>query len=100
VIRTGEAGDAAAARNQLAELLPRYERVLGPDHPDTLTTRDWLARWTGTRGDLANARDLYAALLPIRERILGPEHPDTLAPRTSLAYSTKRSGRRRRDNVK
>src|SRR5206468_11853806 len=35
---TGEAGDAASARDQLAELLPSYEQVLGPDHPDTLTT--------------------------------------------------------------
>jgi hypothetical protein len=23
-------------------LLPDYERVLGPDHPDTLTTREWI----------------------------------------------------------
>jgi hypothetical protein len=37
---TGEAGDAAAARDLLAELLASYERVLGPDHPDTLTARD------------------------------------------------------------
>ena len=30
---TGEAGDAAGARDQYAALLPVRERVLGPDHP-------------------------------------------------------------------
>jgi hypothetical protein len=34
------------ARDQFAALLPVHERVLGPEHPDTLTTRANLARWT------------------------------------------------------
>ena len=78
---TGEAGDAAAARDQFAALLPVRERVLGPEHPDTLTARGNLAYWTGEAGDAAAARDQFAALLPVRERVLGPEHPDTLAAR-------------------
>ena len=36
---TGEAGDPAAARDQFAALLPVRERVLGPEHPDTLAAR-------------------------------------------------------------
>jgi hypothetical protein len=44
---TGEAGDPAAARDQHAALLPVLERVLGPEHPNTLGTRGSLARWTG-----------------------------------------------------
>ncbi|MFF4551330.1 hypothetical protein ACFY1J_45630 [Streptomyces sp. NPDC001406] len=28
-------------------LLADQIRVLGPDHPDTLTTWDWLAEWRG-----------------------------------------------------
>ena len=44
---TGEAGDPAAARDQLAALLPIRERVSGPDHPATLAARASLARWTG-----------------------------------------------------
>ena len=55
------------------------ERVLGPEHPDTLIARHDLAYWTGEAGDPAAARDLFAELLPVRERVLGPEHPDTLA---------------------
>ena len=69
---TGEAGDAAGARDQFAALLPVRERVLGPEHPDTLTARHDLARWTGEAGDAAGARDQFAALLPVRERVLAP----------------------------
>jgi hypothetical protein len=52
----GEAGDAAAARDQFAALLPISEQVLGPDHPDTLNARHNLALWTGNAGDAAAAR--------------------------------------------
>ena len=50
---TGQAGNAAGARDQLAALLPIRERVQGPEHPDTLTTRHNLAYWTGQAGDAA-----------------------------------------------
>ncbi len=64
------------------------KRVLGPDHPNTLTTRGDRARWTGEAGDAAAARDQYAELLHIEERVLGPEHPDTLTTRVDLARWT------------
>lgn len=38
-IWTRMAGDVAAAWDQLAELLPVSERVVGPEHPSTLATR-------------------------------------------------------------
>ena len=89
---TGEAGDAAAARDQFAALLPVRERVLGPEHPDTLSARGNLARWTGEAGDAAGARDQFAALLPVCERVLGPEHPDTQAARIGLTRWTGDTG--------
>ena len=61
-----------AARDQYAALLPIRERVLGAEHPDTLTARANLARWTGEAGDAAGARDQYAALLPIRSGCWAP----------------------------
>jgi hypothetical protein len=85
---TGEAGDAAGARDQLAALLPIREQVQRPEHPDTLATRHELALWTREAGDAAGARDQLAALLPIRERVLGSEHPDTLSTRYELARWT------------
>jgi hypothetical protein len=45
----GEAGQPAQAADQFRGLLDDYLRVLGPDHPDTLTTRDQLAYWQDTR---------------------------------------------------
>jgi len=65
--------------------------VSGPEHPDTLTARGNLARWTGRAGDAAGARDQFAALLPIRERVSGPGHPDTRATRRALAFWTKQA---------
>lgn len=44
--RAGRCGWRRGARDQFAALLPVRERVLGREHPDTLTTRANLARWT------------------------------------------------------
>jgi hypothetical protein len=42
---TGEAGDTAGARDQLAILLPVDERVHGTSHPRTLRARRDLTHW-------------------------------------------------------
>jgi Tetratricopeptide repeat len=89
---TGQAGDAAGARDQHAALLPLYQRILGPQHPGTLSTRRNLARWTGQAGDAAWARDHMVALLPVYEGVLGPEHPDTLTIRHDLAHWAGETG--------
>jgi hypothetical protein len=41
----GEAGDPVGAAAALAELVERELRVLGPDHPVTLETRQEFTRW-------------------------------------------------------
>jgi hypothetical protein len=87
----GVAGDSAGARDQLAAVLPDFERVLGPGHPDTLIVRSHLAHWTGVSGDAASARDQVAAVLPDLERALGPGHRHTLAMRRELAYWADRA---------
>jgi hypothetical protein len=48
---TGEAGDAAGARDLYAALLPVHERTLGPEHPDTLSDCGSLAYWTREADD-------------------------------------------------
>ena len=75
---TGAAGDAREALRLFRELLPDLERVLGRDHPDTLTTRNNIAHWTGEAGDAREALRLFRELLPDLERVLGRDHPDTL----------------------
>jgi hypothetical protein len=88
----GSSGSYAAARDLQRRILDARERVLGPEHPDTLAARHELARWTGQAGVPAAARDLFAGLLPVRERVSGPEHPDTLAARHELAGWTGQAG--------
>ena len=68
------------------ELLPDQVRVLGRDHPDTLTTRASIALWTGECGDSAQALRLCQELLPDLVRVLGPDHPDTLGIRQAIAH--------------
>ena len=77
-------GDAREALRLFAELLPDQERVLGRDHPDTLTTRNNIADWTGRVGDAREALRLFAELLPDRERVLGRDHPDTLRTQEAI----------------
>ena len=68
------------------------ERVLGAEHPDTLTARANLARWTGEAGDATGARDQLTALLLADKRVLGAEHPHTLTARANLARWTGLAG--------
>ena len=89
---TRHAGDPAAAKEQFDALLPELERDLGPEHPDTLRTRGWLADLTGDVGEPATARDLFAELVPVDKRVLGPEHEETLAASRNLATWTGEAG--------
>ena len=82
----GEAGLVVPAGNYFADLHADALRVLGPDHPDTLTTRHNLARWRGQAGDPAGAAAMFEALLADRLRVLGQDHPNTLTTRHNLAY--------------
>jgi hypothetical protein len=41
----GRDGDPAGARDQFATLLPRYEQILGSQHPHTLITDHSIAYW-------------------------------------------------------
>ena len=56
---------------------------LGPDHPDTLTTRGTIALWNGEAGRVDTAIDLLEALLADQLHLLGPDHPDTLTTATT-----------------
>jgi hypothetical protein len=88
----GERGSYAAALELQQRVFHARERVLGREHPATLSARHNLAHWTGEAGDAAGARDQFAGLLAIRERVLGPEHPATLSTRHNLAHWTGEAG--------
>ena len=90
----GEAGDWAEAVRLFRDLVADRTRLLGPDHPDTLTSRHDLALSAGRGGDPADAVRLYRDLVADRTRLLGPDHPDTLASRHQLANNVGKSGDR------
>ncbi len=81
--------DFPAAARSIAE----NERVLGPDHPDTLASRGNLASSYWSAGRTDEAITLEEAVLADRERILGLDHPDTLTVRANLAVSYGTAGR-------
>jgi hypothetical protein len=54
---TGCAGDASAARDQFAALLPSYERILGPEDAETLAVWYQLAHWTALAADEGAKQD-------------------------------------------
>ena len=59
-------------------------RVLGPDHPNTLNTRNNLAGAYDSAGRLAEAIDAWEKLLPDCRRVLGLEHPLTKLVKENL----------------
>jgi hypothetical protein len=69
------------------------ERVLGPDHSDTLNARNNLAAAYQAAGRAADAIPLFEHTLVARERVLGPNHPDTLSSQNDLATSYQEASR-------
>ena len=90
----GHLGDSTAQAIVIGErLVADQERVLGPDHPDTLASRNNLAVAYRDAGRLDEAISLHEQTLAARERVLGPDHPDTLNSRNNLAVAYRAAGR-------
>ncbi|SDT83483.1 Tetratricopeptide repeat-containing protein [Streptomyces sp. TLI_053] len=69
------------------------ERLLGGEHPDTLSARAGLAVSYRQAGRTGEATDLQERVLADCVRLLGGEHPDTLSARAGLAVSYWQAGR-------
>ena len=67
--------------------------ALGPDHPDTLASRNNLAATYRDAGRLDKAIALYEQILEDSINVLGPDHPSTLTSRLNLAGAYRASGR-------
>ena len=83
--------DALAHHRRVAECCTA---LLGPEHPDTLTSRNNLASAYQAAGRRTDALPLFERTLTEYERLLGPEHPDTLTSRNNLASAYQAAGRR------
>jgi hypothetical protein len=70
----GALGDHAGARELLEQTLAAQRRVLGDEHPNTLTSMNNLAATLGASGGRAGARELLEQTLAAQRRPLGDEH--------------------------
>jgi tetratricopeptide (TPR) repeat protein len=69
-----------AARRALAA----RERVLGPEHPDTMISVSSLGFLFESQGNYAEAEPLYRRALSGFTKVLGPNHPTTRAVAANL----------------
>ena len=87
-------GDSTGLAIVAAEpLVADCERLLGADHPSTLTSRNNLATAYADSGRTAKAVALLERVQADRERLLGADHPDTLISRSNLAEAYRAAGR-------
>jgi hypothetical protein len=85
----GRFGEAEEVERQILE---SSERVLGSDHPDTLSSMNNLAQTLYAKGDRARAQELQEQVVEAMARLQGKEHPDTLTSTNNLAQTLKAQG--------
>jgi tetratricopeptide (TPR) repeat protein len=69
------------------------EKVLGLEHPDTLTSVSNLGVFLDNHGIYEEGEVMYWRVLECRERVLGPEHPDTLYSVSNLGSILAQQGK-------
>ena len=86
------AGRSKEARGILEDQLNVRRRVLGDEHPATLSSINNLAETLRALGETQTARDLHQKALDVRRRVLGDKHRATLASINNLASTLKALG--------
>jgi tetratricopeptide (TPR) repeat protein len=81
------------AFDKCSEALVAREKVLGVDHPDTLTSISNLASVLRAQGKCEEAEEMHRRALEGREKVLGVEHPDTLSSVSNLASVLRKLGK-------
>ena len=82
-----------AAVEMVRKLLAVRKRVLGAEHPGTLTTANNLARSLSRQGKHAEAEEMRREVLAVRKRVQGAEHPDVLTVASNLAIPLSSQGK-------
>ena len=89
-----ELGDSTQQAIAIGEPLAEdLERLLGPDHPDTLNSRNSLAAAYLAAGRVAEAIALFEQILAVQQRVLGPDDSETLSSQNNLASAYQDAGR-------
>lgn len=77
-------GKLAEATEMSRKVLEMSRRVLGPEHPDSLSRMFDLGLVLHAGERFGDAEHVLQQLLPLREKVLGPSHPDTIAVMCSI----------------
>lgn len=77
----------------IIQVLDMDKRVLGAEHPDTLTSMANLASTYRNQGRWDTAEELEVQVMETSKKKLGAEHPDTLTSMANLAFTWKGQGR-------
>lgn len=95
--RAGQSLDSAVLTGPAAtywkDIATRSERVLGPDHPDTVMAAGHLADAYMAAGHAPEAAEWFEWILFVRAGALGQDHADTIATRRNLGHALVAAGR-------
>jgi tetratricopeptide (TPR) repeat protein len=73
-------------------VLDERSRLLGEEHPDTISAMSNLAITLGDQGQLDQAARMRKEVLEKRRRILGEEHPSTISAMSNVAVTLGAQG--------
>ena len=68
-------------------------KILGVEHPSTLTRTTWWAWILYEQKRFEEAEKVGVQIMETRARVLGKEHPETLESMIELAYTVRKRGR-------
>jgi hypothetical protein len=83
----------AKAERLFRRALQGREKLLGHEHPDTLTSMNNLAGVLNRQGKYEEAEAMNRQELECTKKVLGPEHPDTLTSMSNLALVLTSQGK-------
>ena len=86
-------GQYAAARTTQHQSLLLKKNILGPEHPNTLTSMSNLALVLERQGKYKEAEVMNRKVLAWKEALLGPKHPSTLTRMSNLALVLESQGK-------
>jgi serine/threonine protein kinase/tetratricopeptide (TPR) repeat protein len=75
------------------EALEIRRRLLGEEHPETLTSLSHAGTLLKTQGRQTEAEPYYRKMLEGRRRVLGDDHPDTLTAISNMGFLFHAQGR-------
>ncbi|KAH7385972.1 hypothetical protein BKA66DRAFT_490292 [Pyrenochaeta sp. MPI-SDFR-AT-0127] len=86
-------GDFVTAKSMCRSAVAVREKVLGEEHPETLTSVSYLGSVLERQGKYEEAEAMYQRALQGLEKILGAEHSDTLISVSNLGSVLERQGK-------